>query len=101
MDLSAEFRMTSACQTVGITSLKTDISYPIERAEKLQTRYGEAVLLTLKESLQVYVKVFLPRRYGALFSEDDLKSINEKTVSLALRYRGTCSTSNSYILEID
>jgi len=101
MDLSAKFRMTSACQTVRITSLKTDISYPIERAEKLQTRYCEAVLLTLKESSQVYVKVFLPRRYGALFTEDDLKSVNEKTVSLALRYRGTCSTSNSYILEVD
>jgi len=84
MDLSVKFRMTSACQTVRITSLKNDISYPRERAQKLQTRYGEAVLLTLKESSQVYVKVFLPRRYGALFSEDDLKSINEKTI--ALRY---------------
>jgi len=95
-----KFKMTSACQTIRLTSLKTDSPYPIERAEKVQTRYGEAVLLTLKESSQVYVKVFLPRRYGALFSEDDLKSINEITVSLAFRYRGTCSTSNSYILEI-
>jgi len=96
-----KFKMTSACQTIRITSLKTDSSYPIERAEKVQTRYGEAILLTLKESSQVYLKMFLPRRYGALFSEDDLKSINEKTVSLALRYHGTCSTSNSYILEIE
>jgi len=76
-----KFKMTSACQTIRITSLKTDSSYPIERAENVQTRYGEAVLLTLKESSQMYVKVFLPRRYGALFSVDDLKSINEKTVS--------------------
>jgi hypothetical protein len=101
MDLSETFRMTSACQNIRITSLKTDNLYPIERAEKVQTIYGEAVLLTLKESSQVYVKLFLPRPYGALFSEDDLKSINDETVSLALRYRGTCSTSNSYILEIE
>jgi len=101
MDLSMKFKMTSACHTVKITSLKTDSSYPIERAEKVQTKYGEAVLLTLKESSQVYVKVFLPRRYGAQFSEDDIHSINNKTVSLALIYRGTCPTSNAYILEID
>jgi len=60
-----KFKVTSACQTVRITYLKTDSSYPIERAEKVQTRYGEAALLTLKESSQVYVKVFLPRRYGS------------------------------------
>ena len=81
MDLSMKFKITSACQTIRITSLKTDSSYPIERAEKVQTRYGEAILLTLKESSQVYLKMFLPRRYGALFSEDDLKSVNEKTIS--------------------
>jgi hypothetical protein len=73
----------------------------MERAEKIQTRYGEAVLLTLIESPQSCVKVFLPKRYGALFTEADLTSINEKSVALALRYRGTCPTSNSYILEIE
>jgi len=77
MDLSAKFRMTSSCQTVRITSLNTDISYPIERAEKLQSRYGEAVLLTLRESSQVHVKVFT-KTIRVLFSEDDLKSINRK-----------------------
>jgi hypothetical protein len=53
-----------------------DSPYPMESAEKIQTRYGEAALLTLKESPQACVKVFLPRRYGALFTEADLTSIN-------------------------
>jgi len=75
--------------------------YPIERAEKLQTRFGEAILLTLQESPQTSVKVFVPRRYGALFTDNDLHSINEKSVSLALKYLGNCPTSNSYILEIE
>lgn len=101
MDLSMKFKMTSSCQTVKISSLKTDSPYPIERAEKVHTKYGETVLLTLKESSQVYVKVFLPKRYGAQFVEDDIHSINNKTVSLALIYRGNCPTSNAYILEIE
>jgi len=69
--------------------------YPIERAEKLQTRFDEAILPTLQESPQIFVKVFLPRHYGALFTDNDLQSINEKSDSLALKYLGNCPTSNS------
>jgi hypothetical protein len=100
MDLATKFRMASVVQTIAITSLSTDISYPIERAEQVQTRYGETLLLTIQETPNTFVKVFLPKRYGAVFTEDDIKAINEKTVCLALRYRGICPTSNSAILEI-
>ena len=81
--------------------MKMNTLYPIERAEKLRDRFGEAILLTLQESPQIFVKVFLPRHYGALFTDNDLHSINEKAVSLALKYLGKCPTSNSYILEIE
>jgi len=58
--------------------------YPLERADKVHTKFGEAVQLTLQDSPLTCVKVFLPRRYGVVFSEDDIRSINDKTVSLAL-----------------
>jgi len=73
-----KFKMTSACQTIKIPSLKMDRSYNIERAEKIRTRYGEAVLLTLQDSPLTSVKIFLPRGYGKLFTED-FQSINEKS----------------------
>jgi hypothetical protein len=76
-----------------------DIPYPIERAEKIQTRYGETILLTLKESTETFVKVFLPERYGDLFTDDDIKSVNKKSVIRALKYCGTIS--NSFVLEIE
>jgi hypothetical protein len=69
MELATKFRMTSSSQTVKIPSLMVERPYSMERAEKIQTRYSEAVLLTLKESPKSCVKVFLPRRYGALFRE--------------------------------
>jgi hypothetical protein len=50
--------------------LKMDSPYPIERAEKIQTRYGETVFLTLKESPQAFVKVFLSKCYGELFTKE-------------------------------
>jgi hypothetical protein len=71
MDLSAKFKMTSSCRTVGVSSLKMDIPYPIERAEKSKLVMAR-LLLTLKESTQTFVKVFLPKRYGDLFTDADI-----------------------------
>jgi hypothetical protein len=76
-----------------------DIPYPIERAEKIKTRYGETILLTLKESTETFIKVFLPKRYGDLFTDDDIKSVNEKSVIRAFKYCGTIS--NSFVLAIE
>ena len=76
--------------------------YPIERAERVQTKYGEAILMTLgAESPHTFLKVFLPRRYGALFGDDDLSAINDKTITLSFKYIGINSASNSYILELE
>jgi len=59
-------------------------------------------LATLRtESLQTFLKVFLPRRYGVLFSDEEMQRINEKTLSLSLKYLGTHASTNSYILEIE
>jgi len=101
MDLSAKFKMISSCQQIKITSLRDDTPYPIERAGKVQTKYGEAIILTLQESPQTFMKVFLPKRYGSVFTDNDLRSINVKSVSLNLKYIGTSPDSNSYILEIE
>jgi hypothetical protein len=100
MDLAAKLKLTSSYQTVRILSLKMDSPYPIGRAEKIQTRHGEKIL-TLQEFQQAFMKVFLPKRYGELLTEDDIKFVNERTVILALRYSGTCHISNSYILDIE
>jgi len=74
MDLSSKFRTISACEQIKISALKQNVAYPIERAERVQTKYGETVLATLcAESPQTFLKVFLPRRYGVLFSDGELQ----------------------------
>jgi len=100
MDLAAKF-MISSCQQTKITSLKIDTPYPIQHAERVVTKYGEAILLTLlSQSPQTFLKVFLPRRYGTLLNDADLCSIN-KTISLSLKYLGTNTATNSYMLELE
>ena len=102
MDLSSKFKMLSSCEQINIGALKQNVPYPIERAERVQTKYGETVLATLRaESPQAFLKVFLPRRYGVLFSDEELQRINEKTLSLSLKYLGTHASTNSYMLELE
>jgi len=102
MDLSSKFKMISSREQIKIGALKQNTPYPIERAERVQNKYGETVLTTLRaESPQTFLKVFLPRRYGVLFSDEELRHINEKTLSLSLKFLGTNTTTNSYILELE
>jgi len=94
--------MISSCQQTKITSLKINMAYPIEHAERAQTKYGEAILITLRaETPQTFLKVFLPRRYGALFTDEHIRGINEKKIPLSLKYLGTYTDSNSYMLELE
>jgi len=93
--------MISSCEQIKIGALKQNTPYAIERAERVQTKYGETVFATLRsESPQTFLKVFLPRRYGVLFSDEEVRRINEKTLSLRLKYLGNITT-NSYILELE
>ena len=102
MHLATKFKMVASCQQTKITSLKIGMPYPIEHAERVVTKYGEAILVTLQsQSPQSFLKVFFPRRYGTLFGDEDLQSINDKTVSHNLKYLGTNTATNSYILELE
>jgi len=98
MDLATKFKMVAKCQQTKITSLNINTPYPMECAARVATKYREEILVTL-QAPDTFLKVFLPRRYGPLFGDEDLRSINDKTVSLNLKYLGTNPTTNSYILE--
>ena len=88
--------------TVGrISRLDIDKSYPVLHAERLETKYGTAVLLTISESADNVIKVFLQLRYSIVFSYDDITTINDMTVQYHLTYKGKRFKPNSYILQID
>jgi hypothetical protein len=69
-------------------------------AKSIQTKFGPIVLLTLQDSTIQLVKVFLPRPYGIMFTRNNIHAINEKTVTHALKYKGTCLKSKAFMLDI-
>ena len=56
-----KFKMVAVRLQTKITSFKIDTPYPIERVERVVTKYGEAILVTL-QAPGTFLKVFLPRR---------------------------------------
>jgi len=59
--------MISVCDQIKISALKQNVSYQIQKAERVQTKYGETVLATLRaESPQTFLKVFTPTLWGSV-----------------------------------
>ena len=81
--------------------LDTDKKYTFVRAERFTIKFGPTVLLTIRYSESTTVQTFLPKRYSAVVSEDDIEKIINKLVSLNLIYMGICEKSRSYLLKIE
>jgi len=101
MELEKKFEVATSCQSVNINSLHTDKKYPIVRAKRMTSKFGPTVLLTIRDSESTIVQTFLPKRYRAVVSEDDIEKINNKLVSLNLIYMGIREKSRSYLLKIE
>jgi len=85
-----------------ISELDVNMKYPIERADWITTRFGDTVLLSIRDTAADRLhKVFLPQRYGAAFKDEDIQSINERTVDLWLVSKGKCPKTNAYQLAVE
>jgi len=78
------------------------MKYPIERADRITKRFGDTVLLSSRDTAADRLhKVFLPQRYGAVFKDEDIQSINEGTVDLWLVSKWKCPKTNAYQLAVE
>ena len=91
--------MITSCQHIKIMSLKLGTPYPIDRAEKVQTKYGEAILMTTR--IPPDICEFVSTQTLRVSVQRRRSTFNEISVSLSLTYLGTNPASNSYILEIE
>ena len=100
MSLVTRFQEASTCYTIKIGSLQIDRPYPITYGERIDTRFGPAVLLSIRDSTFSIKKVFLPRRYSEVITDDDIAGINSARTKIYLVYRGTCMQSGGHVLTL-
>ena len=74
--------------------------YPVLHCDRIGTKYGEAVCLTLREEAEDNViRVFLPRHYGMTFTEEDVAAINSRDSVLPYVQREQCSLRPPYVTD--
>jgi len=85
-----------------ISELEVDMKYLIEHADRIKTRFGDTVLLSIRDTASHRLhKVFLPQRYGAAFKDEDLQAINEGTSDSWLVSKGKCPKTNAQLLAVE
>lgn len=76
------------------------LRYEILSAERVTTKYGPSVLLTITIGPSDSVQVFLPTSYSNVNTDDDIAAINNRRVQLHLVYKRTCTHTHSYMLRL-
>ena len=74
MDLAKKFEDATAgasSASVNISTLILNRPYPIVRARRITTRFGSTVLLSIRDTDEQLVQIFLPRRYASVVSVED------------------------------
>ena len=64
--------------------LTVDKQYPIVNMLHVNTRYGKSVLVTLEDCEHRY-RVYLPKRYADVFTDEELRHINPSDLHLVFR----------------
>jgi len=69
MDLAKKFEDATAIASVNISTLILNRPYPIVRARRITTKFGSTVLLSIRDSDEQLVHIFLPMRYACVVSD--------------------------------
>jgi hypothetical protein len=99
MELTQRFRALTCKKIVRIGELQDNHPYIITQAAKKSTKFGYTILLTLRDSDDLY-GVFLPKTYLSAFTEHDIEQINAEKLSLRFIYNGMCEKAFALSLEV-
>ena len=102
MSLTQKFKDAVSCAAIKVTALFTGTRYPVLHCERVDTKVGVAVRVTLREEADDNVfLVFLPRHYANTITDEDMAAINDRKIQYYLTYKGKSATTNRPMLQMD
>ena len=96
MDLTVRFAKAASGNT-----LEVGRRYLVTYAQRQETQYGPAILVTLRIDPTNDVRVFLPKRFTNVFRNSDIELINKNTRAYHLVYHGRYPDGRSYKLTLE
>jgi hypothetical protein len=82
MNLCECFARASLTNFENVNSLEKQKPYCLKGAERLQTKCGLSVLLTIRTTSTDTARVFLPKRFTLVLSEVDIDLINNRMIKI-------------------
>ena len=101
MDLTVRFAKAASGNIAPVNTLKVGRRYLVTYAQRQNTQYGPAILVTLRIDPTNDVRVFLPKRFTNVFRDSDIELINNSTRAYHLVYHGRYSDGRSYKLTLE
>jgi hypothetical protein len=98
MDLAARFAKLASGNIASIDTLEVGRRYLMIHAQRQETQYGPATLVTLRFDPTNDVRVFLPKHFTYVFRKSDIELINTGTRTYHLVSHGRYPNGRSYKL---
>ena len=87
MSLTQKFKDAVSGAAVNVTALYTGMRYRVLHCERVETKYGVAVRVTLREADDNVFMEFLQQYYGGTITDGDMATINDRKILYYLRKR--------------
>ena len=101
MVLAARFAKVASGNIAPIDTLEVGRRYLVRHAQRQETQYGPAVLVTLRIDQTNDIRVFLPKRLTDVFRDGDIELINTGTRAYHLVSHGRYPNGRSYKLTLE
>jgi hypothetical protein len=99
MDLSHRIRQVANRPLLKVDKIKRNAASIILRVERMfAPKFGQSVMLTVRDPDGFSPRVILPPEYGRVFTDNDIKQINKDELRMEFRVVGI--VGSWFILDI-
>jgi hypothetical protein len=95
MDVVERFHQIRNTKIVAVNKLELCADYSVTAMSRVSTQYGQSILLTLQKGSEQQIRVYLPRRYVPVFTDNDILAVNNGEKSLTFSFLGV-TEKNAY-----
>jgi hypothetical protein len=95
MDLEQRFEMVGCEHAISIAELKMNTPYSIVKVVRSNSRFGQVILITIRDDSNRLSRVFLPRRYLSVFTDNDILKTDGET-KFQIIYHGRREKSGAF-----
>lgn len=95
-----KFNMEMDDRVVKVEEWPVNTPLPIIELKRVNTKYGECILATLRDTEGASIKSFLPARFANVLSNEDLEAINNDPDKPSLVCEGKSTSGKSFKIKL-